>query len=143
MNMSHCCGANCWHEQNPGQRGSGISRASLRRLPVTITANGKTRYLTLHLRDKGIEGVAESDIIYVLENWIVKGVCANRKGNVTCNYWGFLPNYDKIMMRVVVSLDDKEIITAYDDGTAAENFLNENISWFRERCRELEVRDAS
>ena len=54
-----------------------------------------------------------------------------------------MPNYDKIMMRIVISLDDEAIITAYDDGTAAENFLNGKISWFRERCRELEVRDAS
>lgn len=140
--MAHCYGANCRRERKSRQRGSGTSCASPGGLPATITADGKTRYLTRHLRHKGEEGVAESDIIYVLENWTIKGVCANRKGNVTGNYWGFLPNYDKIMMRVVVSQDNEEIITAYYDGTAAENYLEANIAWFRERCRELEVRDA-
>ena len=119
------------------------SGAAPQRLPPTITANGVTRYLTVHMRNKGIEGITESEVIHVLENWTIRGICTSKSGDETHSYWAFLPGKTELMMRVVVSLDDCEIITATLDGGAAARLGADGRPWFRRRCRNLEVRDGS
>lgn len=56
-------------------------------------------------------------------------------------YWGFVPGR-KAMLRVPVSVGDAEIITAIFDTRAARRLADEGQPWFRQRCRDLEVRDA-
>ncbi len=46
------------------------------------------------------------------------------------------------MLRIVVSLDDQEIVTAHFDEFAAARVEDEGRAWFQRRCRDLEVRDA-
>lgn len=111
-------------------------------LPETITAGGVTRWLTRHLRDNPHPGVTAGRIQHVLENWIVRGICTDSNGSVTVTYWGFVPGR-KPMLRVPVSLDEAEIITATFDSEAARRIAQEGaLLWFQGRCRDLEVRNA-
>ena len=111
-------------------------------LPETITAGGVTRWLTRHLRDDADPGVTDVRIQHVLENWVVRGICKDSRGNSeTITYWGFVSGRQE-MLRVVVSLDDQEIITAHFDDAVAKRIEAESRPWFQRRCRDLEVRDA-
>ena len=113
-----------------------------RRLPETITSGGVTRWLTRHLRESPDPGVTAYRIQHVLENWVVRGVCRDEEGNrETMTYWGFVPDRTE-MLRVPVSLDDQEIITAHFDRRAERRIQDESRPWFRGRCRYLEVRNA-
>ena len=47
------------------------------------------------------------------------------------------------MLRVPISLDNTEIISAHFDERAAGRIVAENRPWFQRRCRDLEVRDGS
>lgn len=110
-------------------------------LPETVTANGVTRRLTSHARDKASDEVTAEGIQYVLEHWRARGICVDSRNRTTITYWGFPPggNY---MLRVVVSLDDRRIITAHRDYKAARRLDDAGRPWFAGRCRDLEVRDA-
>ena len=112
-----------------------------RRLPESITAGGVTRWLTRHLRDNPRVGITVDRIQLVLEHWIVRGICTNRRGGETITYWGYVPGRDE-MLRVPVSLDDAEIITAHFDKYAAMRIEDEGRPWFQRRCRDVEVRDG-
>ena len=122
-------------------QGNGRQSRERRRLPETITAGGVTRWLTGHLRDNPDDGVTASRIQYALENWTVRGICTGESGRETITYWGFVPGR-AAMLRVPISLDDAEIITAHFDEHIAERIVEEGRLWFQRRCRELEVRDA-
>ncbi len=111
-------------------------------LPETITAGGVTRWLTRHLRYEPYPDVTASRIQHALENWVVRGICLDgRRRRETITYWGFVPGRNELF-RVVISLDDQEIITAHFDNSVAKRIEEENRPWFRQRCRDLEVRDA-
>ena len=112
-----------------------------RTLPETITAGDVTRWLTRHLRETTHTGITADRIRHVLENWVVRGICTDSDGNVTMTYWGFVPGRTA-MLRVPVSLDDQEIITAVFDDGAAGRVKQEGLPWFQGCCRDLEVRDA-
>ena len=119
------------------------SGAAPQRLPPTITANGVTRDLTWHLQTKSRAEITEAAIKHVLENWIARAICLNSdRTRESYIYWAFLPGKDKLMMRVAVSLDDCEIITATVDQRASTRLADGRRPWFQRRCRELEVRDA-
>ena len=119
-------------EPQPGDR---------RTLPETITAGGVTRWLTRHLREYPDDGVTAERIQYALENWVVRGICTGESGRETITYWGFVPGR-AAMLRVPISLDDAEIITAHFDEHTVARIVDEGRLWFQRRCRELEVRDA-
>ncbi len=122
--------------------GPGCALESQRELPETITAGGVTRWLTRHLRYEPNPGVTVPRIQHTLENWVVRGICVDgRLRRETITYWGFVPSRNE-MFRVVVSLDDQEIITAHFDNSVAKRIGEEGRPWFRRRCRGLEVRDA-
>ena len=110
-----------------------------RTLPETITAGGVTRWLTRHLRDHPRPGVTAGRIQHVLENWVVRGICTDDSGSVTMTYWGYIPGRD-MMLRVPVSLDDAEIVSAHFDQWATRRIAETGRPWFQERCRDLEVR---
>ena len=123
-------------------QGSGGQSWERRRLPETITAGGVTRWLTGHLRENPHDGVTAARIQHVLEHWVVRGQCTNSEGSTTMTYWGFVPGR-RVMLRVPVSLDDEEIITATFDSRAARRVNQEGRPWFQRHCQNLEVRDAS
>ena len=110
-------------------------------LPETITAGGVTRWLTRHLREDPRPGITATSIQHALENWVVRGICTNRRGAETIIYWGTVPGRVE-MLRIAVSLDDAEIITAHFDEHAAGRIVAEDRPWFQRRCRDLEVRDG-
>ena len=56
-------------------------------------------------------------------------------------YWGLVPGRD-VMLRVSVSLDDAEIVSAHFDQHATRRIDEAGRPWFHQRCRGLEVRDA-
>ena len=112
-----------------------------RELPETITAGGVTRWLTRHLRQEPDDGVTAARIRYALENWNVRGICENREGNEVSTYWGFVPGRS-MMLRIIVSLDDAEIISAHFDRWVTRRIAEAGRPWFQRRCRELEVRDG-
>lgn len=122
--------------------GSECPHSDRRELPETITAAGVTRWLTRHLREEPRPGVTADRIQYVLENWVVRGICTDDNGSVTITYWGFIPGRD-LMLRVPVSLDNAEIVSAHFDQWATKRIAEMGRPWFQERCRELEVRDDS
>ncbi len=111
-------------------------------LPETITAGGVTRWLTGHLRENPHLDVTANGIQHVLEHWVVRGICTNSDGNTTITFWGFVPG-KRAMLRVPVSLDDEEIITATFDNRAARRIRQAGRPWFQRHCQNLEVRDAS
>lgn len=121
--------------------GSGCALDSQRELPETITAGGVTRWLTRHLRETPRDEVTVARIQHVLENWAARGICTDDKGSVTMTYWGFVPGRD-MMLRVTVSLDDAEIVSAHFDQWASMRIVEAGRPWFQQRCRYLEVRDA-
>ena len=121
--------------------GSECPPGDRRTLPETITAGGVTRWLTRHLRQEPDDGVTAARVQYALENWSVRGICENREGNEVSTYWGFVPGR-RVMLRVVVSLDDAEIISAHFDRWVTRRIAEAGRPWLRRRCRELEVRDG-
>ena len=113
-----------------------------RGLPETITAGGVTRWLTRHVRDELDPGVTTDRIRHVLENWAIRGICKDSRGDSeTVTYWGLVSGRQE-MLRVVVSLDDQEIITAHFDDAVVKRIEEAGRPWFQRRCRDLEVRDA-
>ena len=56
-------------------------------------------------------------------------------------YWGFVPGREA-MLRVCVSLDDAEIVSAHFDQHATRRIAEAGQPWFQRRCSGLEVRDA-
>lgn len=111
-------------------------------LSETVTANGITRRLTNHARDKAADEVTAAGIQYVLEHWQARGICVDSRNSTTITYWGIPPG-ENAMLRVAISLDDQRIITAHRDHKAARRLADEGRPWFAGRCRDLEVRDAS
>ena len=80
--------------------------------------------------------VTRSRVSYVLNRWVLRGdeVKPNRKSRV---YFGFVPGL-KYMLRVVVSWDDKRLVTAFQDQTATRNFHEGNRAYFTSRYSNLE-----
>ena len=56
-------------------------------------------------------------------------------------YWGFVPGRDA-MLRVSVSVDDAEIVSAHFDQHATRRIAEFGRPWFQQRCSGLEVRYA-
>ena len=79
---------------------------------------------------------------HVLDHWVIRGVCTDSKGTQSLVHWSYVPGFNR-MIRVVVSLDDNIIITAYPDRTAGRHWNRGNLDYFAKRCQNVEVRDAS
>ena len=88
-----------------------------------------------------MNGIAEAAIQSVLENWTARGICEDSRGSVTYTYWGSVVGRNSLL-RVAVSLDDERIVTAHYDRSAAGRLTANDLPWFMQRCRELEIRDA-
>ena len=113
-----------------------------RRLPATITAGGATRTLSQHMRDNPHPGITARRVELVLNDWIIRGVRAERDGSRSTVYFGFVPGMDE-MVRVAVSEDDARIIMAFRDRTATRHWNRRNRQYFTLAYTEPEVRNAS
>ena len=111
-------------------------------LPETITAGGRTRAVSHHMRNSTHIGITAERVRYVLENWVIRGIKTDADGRQSLCYWASVPELEK-MVRVAVSIDDTAIITAFRDTPATHKWRNSDLSYFERRFRHLEVRDAS
>ncbi len=111
-------------------------------LPETITAGGRTRAVSRHMRNSTHIGITAERVRHVLENWVIRGIKIDADGRQSLCYWAYVPELEK-MVRVAVSIDDTAIITAFRDTPATQKWRNSDLSYFDRRFRHLEVRDAS
>ena len=112
-----------------------------RRMPRTITAGGRTRTVSQHMR-KPHRHITVKRVQRVLEHWVVRGVCTDSGGTQSVVHWSYAPRFNR-MIRVAVSLDDNTIITAYPDRTAGRHWDRGDLEYFTRRCQDVEVRYAS
>ena len=138
--MSHRCGANCRRKRGLRSECEPCNRYKESRRK-TIVAGGKRRRLTQHmldhLRGSKRKEITRERVAYVLDNWVIRGVHIERQ---SMNYLAFVPEVDTVI-RVAVSLDDKEIVTAYADRTAKSNLNRGNLAYFTKKLADMEVRD--
>lgn len=108
-----------------------------------LTANGKTRNVTHHLQQQALvrRELTEERIITVLGNWGIRGVGVDRFGRPGMNYLGWVDYEGETrLMRVVVSMDDQRIVTAYLDRPATKRFADEGWNRIADRLNDVEVR---
>ena len=110
-------------------------------LPQTITAGGKTRLVSQHLRNDPHLGITTERIERVIEHWIIRGIRTERDGSHSRCYIAFVPGLDE-MVRVAVSMDDEVIITGFRDRTATRHWNTGNSGYFVRNYQNLEERNA-
>lgn len=113
-----------------------------RGLPPTLTAGGRTRNITRHLQQQALRRreLTEERIITVLENWGIRRVGVDRFGRPGMNYLGWVDYESEVrLMRVVVSMDDRRIVTDYLDRPATKRFANEGWNRVADRLKDVEV----
>ena len=110
-------------------------------LPQTISAGGKIRLVSQHLRNDPHPGITAERIERVLEHWVISGIHTGRDGSQSCCYMAFVPGLDE-MVRVAVSMDDEVIITGFRDRTATRHWNRGNRDYFNRNYQNLEERDA-
>ena len=91
--------------------------------------------------DKTHEGITPERVEHTLDNWVVRGIRTSADGRQSRVYLAFEPQLSK-MVRVVVSMDDKVIVTAFPDQAATTHWNERNIDYFRRHYQNLEVSDA-
>ena len=113
-----------------------------RGLPLTLTADGKTRNVTHHLQQQALvrRELTGERIITVLGNWGIRGVGVDRFGRPGMNYLGWVDYEGEArLIRVVVSMDDRRIVTSYLDRPATKRFANEGWNRVADRLKDVEV----
>ena len=111
-------------------------------LPHEITAGGRTRTVSQHIRNEPHIGVTARRVEYVLENWVIRGIHTSPDGRQSRIYLAVVPGLGK-MVRVAVSIDDETVVTAFPDGSATNNWNKRNLDYFTRRYQNLEMRDES
>ena len=112
------------------------------RLPNTITAGGRTWTVSRHMKGRPHIGITAELVGHVLENWVIRGIKTETDGRQSSCFWAFAPGMRK-MVRVAVSMDDRVIITAFQDRAATKSWSKRERSYFVEHYQNLEERDAS
>ena len=77
----------------------------------------KVRTETQHMVDEPHPGVTQKMAAQVLDRWILRGVETDPDGVKSRVYFGF-PQGHKSLLRVVVSLDDQRVVSAFHDRNA-------------------------
>ncbi len=116
---------------------------SERGLPPTLTAGGKTRIVTRHLQQQALRRreLTEERIVAVLENWVIRGIGVDSRGRPSMNYLGWVEyNGERRLMRVIVSMDDQRIVTAYLDRPATKRFIEEKWNRVADNLKDVEIR---
>ena len=104
------------------------------------TSDGKTRIVSLHLRDSRREEVTYDRVLYVLNNWTVRGDSTDRHGEKNKRYYGFVPGVNHVL-RVSVSMDDSRIVSGFVDSQATRKLAAGDWSYFARKLRDMEVND--
>ena len=99
------------------------------RLPDTITAGGRTRAVSRHIRDRPHPGITAERVRHALENWILRGLRIDEHGGESTCYIGPAPGI-RGMIRVAVSPDDEKIITAFADQGATRALRRGDDDYF-------------
>ncbi len=120
-----------------GDRGRGSGD-----LPDKITAGGRTRTVTRHMRSEPNRSITEERVRRVLEHWSLRAIYTENDGTQSWIYLAFVPGLSK-MLRVAVSIDDERIVTAFQDRTATQHWNKGNLNYFSTRYQNVEVRDAN
>ena len=141
--MGHRCGGNCLRKQGRRSECLNCNRYRENRRK-TIVAGGKRRRLSQHmlanLRTNRHDGINRERVAYVLDNWVVRGIYNNERGDSRVHY-AFVPEIGNVV-RVAVSMDDKEIITAFQNSRARQSLFAGDFTYFTDqvKLREMEVR---
>lgn len=75
----------------------------------------------------------------VLDHWIARGIHTDDDGRQSWIYFAFVSGLEN-MVRVVVSIDDETVVSAFQDSGAALNWTRGNRAYFN-RYKNLEVRE--
>lgn len=113
-----------------------------RRLPDSISAEGKTRTVSRHLKEATHSGITANRIVHVLEHWLLRGVLEEGSDRQSMNYLAFVPGLTELV-RVAISADDSRIITAFPDRTATRHWNRGNRAYFTRTYRNMEERNES
>ena len=98
--------------------------------------------VTQHLRDGARPGITVHRIVYVLEQWQIRGVRTEEGGRQSMCYLAHVSGMTE-MVRVAVSMDDERIINAFPDRTATRHWIRGNTGYFARVYGDLEMRDES
>ena len=110
-------------------------------LPQTITAGGKTRAVSQHMRNYPHPGITAERVGRVLDHWMIRGIRTEHDGSQSRCYMAFVAGLDE-MVRVAISMDDEIIITGFRDRTATRHWNKGNRGYFIRNYQDLEERDA-
>ena len=110
--------------------------------PQTITAGGRTRTVSDHLKEmsRSRASITAERVEYILENWVVRGIYTDIEETQSWVYFATLPDLGK-MVRVAVSMDDERIATAFPDTQATNHWNRRNMGYFERKYGNVEVRD--
>ena len=81
-------------------------------------------------------------MVFVLENWQIRGVKTDDEGRKSVVYLATVPWRVK-MVRVAVSMNDNLIVSAFADTSSTTKWNEGDIDYFAKRYQDLEIRDAS
>ena len=104
------------------------------------TSDGKTSIVSLHLRDSRREEVTYDRLLQVLNHWALRGAAADRHGEQSIRYYGFVPGVNHVL-RVSVSIDDSRIVSGFIDSQATGKLAAADWSYFARKLRDMEVND--
>lgn len=142
--MGHRCGGpNCYRTRGLRSQCPSCNRSRENRRK-TIVAGGKVRRISQHmlgdLQNNRHSEITRERVVYVLDNWVVRGVYTNPQGDSRVHY-AFVPDLGNVV-RVAVSMDDKEIITAFQNSRARQSLFAGDFAYFTNqmKLRDLEVR---
>lgn len=140
--MGHRCGGpNCYRTRGLRSQCPSCNR-SRENHRKTVVGGGKVRRISQHmlgdLQNNRHSEITRERVAYVLDNWVVRGVYTNPQGDSRVHY-AFVPDLGKVV-RVAVSMDDKEIITAFPDTRATKKWQKGELTFFANKLAKLEVR---
>ena len=129
--MSRRCGTGCRCKQTPSTPGGSRQK---------LGSGGRIRSVSRHMIDDPHPGVTREVVAEVLDNWTVKGIRTDPAGRQS---WSYLAHVQGLgaLVRVVVSMDDATIVSAFRDKGATQAWKRGDRSYFERRYQGMEVRD--
>ena len=111
-----------------------------RRWPDTITAGGRTREVSLHLKVTNRTAVTPSRVVYALENWVIRATHLDPVTRLeSVLHFAPVPPLRGIL-RIAVSIDDEKIVTAFIDQEATIRWKRGDLDYFYDIYYDVEVR---
>ena len=104
-----------------------------------LDAGGRTRTLSRHFLDSPHKEITRKIVAATLDNWTIKGVRTDAGGRESMNYLAYSPDLGRLV-RVVVSMDDQTIVSAFQDGNATRALNRGDTSYFKRAFKDLEIR---